>query len=67
MTTTHAQLKRFEKVALGVGESVVLEFTLTIDDLLFYGLGDENVAKYEAGTFIVRIDNLDAPFTLVVV
>ena len=59
------QLKRFTKVLLQPGEATTVEFTLTIEDLLFYGLGDENVAKYETGWFRVRVGNQFARFELV--
>ena len=59
------QLKRFTKVLLQPDETTTVEFAFTVADLLFYGLGDENQSKYEAGWFQVRVGGLVARFELV--
>lgn len=56
------QLKRFEKVSLESGESVVLNFDLTARDLAFVNANKEWVT--EAGDFTFQVDTLKTSFYL---
>jgi beta-glucosidase len=54
------ELKGFEKVALKKGETKTVSFTLSSDDLQFYGI--DNQTKAEPGTFEVFVGgSSDAP------
>ena len=55
-------LKRFQKVMIGSGQCETVSFTLTIEDLIFYGLDD--TATVEDGTFTIQVGNLKSGFTL---
>lgn len=56
------KLKRFEKIDLKAGESTTVEFSLTAEDLEFYGLNDKWVA--EDGEFSVMVGGQIADFNL---
>ncbi len=56
------RLKRFEKIELAAGESKVVEFHLTKDDLAF--VGRDNRWIVEPGTFKVMIAGLSTEFVL---
>lgn len=57
------RLRRFEKISLKPGESRVVTFTLTPDDLAYTDRNGEKLI--EAGEFDVLIDDLSKRFTLV--
>ena len=57
------QLKRFKKVHLKPGESKTVEFTLSEEDLMFYGREGKFIT--EPGEFKVMIGNLSQNFILV--
>lgn len=56
------RLKRFKKIELEVGESKLIQFDLTRDDLAF--VGRDNRWIVEPGTFRVMISDLSAEFVL---
>lgn len=56
------RLKRFKKIELEVGESKLIQFDLTPDDLAF--VGRDNRWIVEPGTFRVMISDLSAEFVL---
>lgn len=56
-------LKRFEKIELNSGEQQVVTFTLSAEDLSFYGV--DNRKQLEDGDFLVEISNLTGKFTLI--
>lgn len=61
-TNKQQQLKRFEKISLNVGEQIQVKFSLTVDDLSYYGIDEERI--YEEGTFVVSVGGLSSTFTL---
>jgi beta-glucosidase len=56
------QLKRFTKINLNPGETKTVRFTLTQDDLSFYGRDNNKII--EPGEFKISIENLSKNFKL---
>lgn len=56
-------LKRFEKISLNVGEERTMSFTLSVEDLSFYGIDNQFI--YEEGDFTIRVGSLVGSFKLV--
>ncbi len=56
------QLKRFTKINLNPGETKTVRFTLTQDDLSFYGRDNNKII--EPGEFKISIENLSKNFML---
>ena len=56
------QLKGFYKINLKPGESKVVDFNLTLNDMTF--INSQNKRVYEAGKFNVYVANLTTSFTL---